>query len=637
MPRLFRAALAAVSLAVLVSLPSTAHASESTKVAIIVGPVGELTATYLYLAETAAATAERHGATVARAYSPNATPASVLAAVADAHVVVYFGHGWGTPSPYGGLNRAKMNGWGLQGPTANGTHSDAGSQIAYYGEDWILANARPAPGFVMIYSNTCYAPGASEGGHPEATASDAAQRVANYSRPIFALGGSAYYATDFDLGASDLVDRLLGNRDASFAWAFSADSRYVPWGLSVQAHHFSAGQQMWLHHSKYTDGPPNYWYAFAGNPDLTPRRAWDRVAPAVTLTSPAPGAVDVPANASIELRTSEPLNSADASTVRLLDADGAAVPSSFAYDAKQGVMTLTPEGPLRLSGGYRVQVAGPVDAAGNAVAASEWAVRTRLDADALVEAIPVVLEPGAHELVGLSGDAAGSDSTQLFEVADARWLTATARARLYGRPGSWLQLAGGGLDGWWVRESARAHAVGVTDEAALDPGTAVTLQPPRYALAQFDGAAMQPLTEMELREPRAIEVDRLVVLDGRTFLRLGASENGLAGAWVEVGAATVPAEIMLQRILATEQRSAPATGSVGLGDWTLFRFDDRGRVLERRDVASTELQGFATDVTLTIGPRRFFVINGGELTGWAVADHPRLAVVLSQAAAVPTE
>ena len=75
--RLFRAALAALSLAAVLGLPNPAYATVPTKVAIIVGPVGELTPTYLALAERAAATAEQHGATVARAYSPNATPANV--------------------------------------------------------------------------------------------------------------------------------------------------------------------------------------------------------------------------------------------------------------------------------------------------------------------------------------------------------------------------------------------------------------------------------------------------------------------------------------------------------------------------------------------------------------------------------
>src|SRR5687768_15279696 len=253
LPRLFRAALAALSLAAVLGLPVTAHAAAPTKVAIIVGPVGSLTPTYLALADAAAAAAEARGAVVARAYSPNATPANVLAAVADANVIVYFGHGYGHPSPYGGLNTAKQNGWALQGPGARGTHGDSGSQVAYYGEDWIVANARPAAGFVMIYSNTCYAPGASEGGHAPASPWTAAQRVAYYSRAVFAMGGSAYFATDFDRGAADLVGRLLADPAGTFGSAFANDHRFVGSALTAQPHPFSAGQTIWLHRSKYTD------------------------------------------------------------------------------------------------------------------------------------------------------------------------------------------------------------------------------------------------------------------------------------------------------------------------------------------------------------------------------------------------
>ena len=322
MTRLFRAALAAVCLVAIIALPTTVHAAPPTKVAIIVGPVGSLTPTYLALAEAAAATAEQHGATVARAYSPNATPGNVLAAVADANVVIYFGHGYGHPSPYGGLNTAKQNGWGLQGPAARGTHGDGGGQLQYLGEDWIVANARPAPGFVMIYSNTCYAPGASEGGHAPATPFTAAQRVGYYSRKVFSMGGSAFFATDFDRGAADLVARLLGNRGATFGAAFASDPRFVPSALTSQGHPFSAGQTIWLHRSKYTDGPPNYWYAFAGNPDLTPLRAWDREAPTATLTTPISGAQDVLPSAALALRMSEPVHGAGAATISLTDAAG---------------------------------------------------------------------------------------------------------------------------------------------------------------------------------------------------------------------------------------------------------------------------------------------------------------------------
>jgi len=637
LPRLFRAALAAVSLAALVSFPAPVGAGEDRpKIAIIVGPVASLTPVYLALAEAAASTAERRGATVARAYSPSATPANVLAAVADANIVIYFGHGYGYPNPYGGLDTAKQNGWALQGPGARGTHGDVGDEVAYYGEDWIVANARPAPGFVMIYSNTCYAPGASEGGQPEATALVAAQRVAYYSRSTFALGGSAYYATDFDRGAADLVDRILGNPDATYGSAFTADARYVPWGLSVQPHMLSAGQQLWLHRSKYTDGPPNYWYAFAGNPDLTPRRAWDQVAPTVTLEAPAPDAVDVRPESTFTLRASERLVGVDSTTVRLLDGWGTAVAAAVTYDAGRGVITLTPATRLSLSGRYRVAVDGVSDAAGNGVGPVEWSVRTRIDADALAEPMPVVLEPGVHELVRLAAPGS-AETTELLEVGQQRWLTAAARARLDGRSGSWLQLAGADLEGRWVRESPQAHAARVSDEAALDPGTTVELRAEGYPVHELAEGAMRPVSALEFRGERAVEVDRLLVLDGRTYLRLAASEAVMAGRWVEVAAEAAPTEASVQRLVQAEQRDAPAAGSLGLGDWTLFRFDDRGRVVDRRTVSSGEGQGFATEVTLTVGARRFLVVSGGELAGWAVADHPRVAVVLPQLAAAPAE
>ena len=634
MSRLFRAALAALSLAAVLGMPTAARAADPPKVAIIVGPVGSLTPTYLALAELAAGRAERNGATVSRAYSPNATPANVLAAVADANVVIYFGHGYGHPSPYGGLNTAKQNGWALQGPAARGTHGDAAGQVAYYGEDWITANARPAPGFVMIYSNTCYAPGASEGGHPPATALQAAQRVAYYSRSTFTMGGSAYFATDFDRGAADLVDRLLGNPGATFANAFVTDPRYVPSGLSIQAHHFSAGRQIWLHRSKYTDGPPNYWYAFAGNPDQTPLRAWDPVAPTATL---AGAAVDVAPGAALTLQVSEPLVGVSDATVRLTDGAGDLVPAAVAYDPSAGVVRLQPAEPLRLSARYQLSVVGGItDKAGNALAPAELMLRTRLDADPLAERLPVVLESGTHQL--LRFDALGTlAEMQTIEVANARWLTAVNRARLEGRPGTWFELSGGGLDGWWAQESPAAHAVGIVEEVALEPGTAVTLRGQRYAVSSLRNGALEPFTELSATAERSLEVDRRLVRDGRTYVRVGTAEPGLAGSWIAVGPGVAPSEAAVRRLLGTEVSDSIATLSLGLGDWTLFRFDTDGRAIERRTVSGSATVGLATQETVLVGGRRFFVLSGGELAGWAVADDPRVTVVRAQLAHAPRE
>ena len=628
MSRLFRVALAALSLAAVLGLPSTIHAaSPPTKVAIIVGPVGSLTPTYLALADAAAAAAEQGGAIVARAYSPHATPANVLAAVAGAHVVIYFGHGYGHPSPYGGLNTAKQNGWALQGPGARGTHGDAGGEIAYYGEDWIVANARPAPGFVMIYSNTCYAPGASEGGHAPASASVAAQRVAYYSRGTFAMGGSAYFATDFDRGAADLVGRLLANRGATFGSAFASDHRFVPSALTSQPHHFSAGQTIWLHRSKYTDGPPNYWYAFAGNPDLNPLLAWDRTPPTVSASTPKAGATDVATDAMISVQLSEPVSGISDATLSLRDAVGEAVAASVTFEPSTRVATITPGAPLSLSSRYTVVAgAGILDLAGRQLAPVTWSFFTRLDADPLSADLPIVLESGTHELVRFEPD--GSVAERLaIEVVDRRWLQADQRTRLFGLPGSWLHIDDDDLGRWWVAESSRAHALGRVEDAALSAGTQITLPPLEHLLHRFDASGASITDDREIAGGRSVSVDRRRVFDGRTFLRVVGTES--AGGWIESNPSIADTEPAARRVLAIEERAKEARVVLEPGARTAFRFDDAGRVTQRRTFSDAESRtlSLTTKEDRVIGGAGFAIVASGEFAGWALAEGSGLRIV----------
>ncbi|MEO5986870.1 MAG: hypothetical protein ABIW50_06840 [Candidatus Limnocylindria bacterium] len=264
----------ATAVAVMVAslgLATPARASTPIKVAIIVGPVGEeLTPVYISLAEASATAAEIRGATVARAYSPDASAENVLAAVEGADIVIYLGHGVGTPNPYSdNPNAATTNGWGLNGPGANGNHADAwqDGSLAYYGESWIAEHARPAPGWVMIYSNACYAPGASEGFDTPADEAVAAARVGAYSRaPLAELGAAAYFATDFYEGAAHLVGAMLDQPTMPFGDVFASEPRFSADGLVRLPHELVAGAETWLHRSAYFEGKVDYWYAFAGNP-----------------------------------------------------------------------------------------------------------------------------------------------------------------------------------------------------------------------------------------------------------------------------------------------------------------------------------------------------------------------------------
>jgi hypothetical protein len=268
-PLLILVAIVAMLLGSLGHAPA-ARAATPVKIAIIVGPVGdELTPVYISLAEAAATAAETRGATVATAFSPDATADNVLAAVDGANVVVYFGHGVGSPNPYSDTpNPATTNGWGLNGPKAKG-HADSwkDGSLTYYGEAWIAQHARPAPGWVMIYSNACYAPGAGEGFDEPATEEVAASRVAAYSRaPLADLGASAYFAIDFFEGAAGLLGTLLDQPDLPFGDVFAAEPHFDAAALTTLANPLVDGTETWLQKSPYFEGKSDYWYAFAGNP-----------------------------------------------------------------------------------------------------------------------------------------------------------------------------------------------------------------------------------------------------------------------------------------------------------------------------------------------------------------------------------
>ncbi|MGH2356566.1 MAG: S-layer homology domain-containing protein [Candidatus Limnocylindria bacterium] len=272
--------------AALAAAPHSARAAGE-KVVIVVGPVGTLTDNYRARGDQIAATATAAGAQVVKVYSPDATWENVLAAVNGANVIVYVGHGNGYPNPYGSTELTdRTNGWGLNriagvdGADPTGDGDNWGTNMVYCGEDALLGRSMagaaqqqyctggpitPAPNFVMIYSNACYAPGAGEA-RPAPDESVAVSRVANYSWPILALGGT-YVATD--LGSARMVDLVLRNPTTNFGTIFERGNGFEAAALRRFAHPDASGSEVWV---QKTDGlgDPDYWYAFAGNPSRTP-------------------------------------------------------------------------------------------------------------------------------------------------------------------------------------------------------------------------------------------------------------------------------------------------------------------------------------------------------------------------------
>jgi hypothetical protein len=263
------------------------------KVVIIVGPTGGQTTDYRQRGDSYAATAAAAGATVVKVYSPTATWANVKAAVNGANIIIYLGHGNGFPNPYGTTELTdRHDGWGLNRTERSSTDpygdSDNWSQYMVYCGEKVLRGLltpsddstrlnycggtandgiTPAPNWVMIYSNACYAPGASEGSDVPATEAVALQRVRNFSYPALMVGAGAYFATDF--GANGIVDNILRNPNMAFAEIAERANGY---NLSVQRHFDHpdlGGYRIWIQNS----GAPtsgSYKLAYAGRLGLTP-------------------------------------------------------------------------------------------------------------------------------------------------------------------------------------------------------------------------------------------------------------------------------------------------------------------------------------------------------------------------------
>ena len=189
------------SLGILV--PSVAAATGEPKVVIIVGATHGATSGYRADADRIYAEAIKYTHNVVKVYSPNATWAKVKAAVVDASVVVYLGHGNGWPSPYTyDPTYATKDGFGLNATAGAGDYNNK-----YYGEPSI-ATLDFAPGALVILNHLCYASGNSEPGNPEPSITVARQRADNYAAGFFKAGAAAVIA-EGHAGAESTIRALF--------------------------------------------------------------------------------------------------------------------------------------------------------------------------------------------------------------------------------------------------------------------------------------------------------------------------------------------------------------------------------------------------------------------------------------------
>jgi len=541
-----------IFLAILLSVMASAlpaHAAAPTiKVAIIVGPVGDLTPLYLRLAEDAAAAAEAAGADVARAYSPEATPANVLEAVEDANIVIYYGHGTGFPNPYSSyLNPASYNGWGLQGPRARGTHEDsfANGTLKYYGEEWIAANAKPAPGFIMIYSNTCYAPGAGEGKDGPATPAQAQERVGYYSRAPLTMGASAYFAIDFTYGASRLVRNILSDPTLSYGDVFAAEDLYQSAAVTSLPHPLINGAQILLHRTHYLNGELNYWYAFAGDPTASAASSWDDTPPALQRVDPDADEKAVARDTSVIVEFDEPLFGVFDDAVTLHDGLGNEVAGSVWYNPDIYRITFLPDKPLAEGAEYTLELGDVIrDRMGNAIKTQSLFFRTwgPTTGDDLFFGTPrsATLNEGEHDIFAFDEDGKQTDKRTISAGIDTR-LAVSARVSIAGHPGMYLAIAGGENAGFYLPERAAvSYLPGVAWFNKFAEPRPLILPAGEYGHYRLLVDDWFAVPVQAVKEELEVAIDAHAVINGESHLRIADGE--MAGLWIKETIETVLAD-----------------------------------------------------------------------------------------------
>jgi len=497
-----------------------AAASVAPKVAIIVGPTGGQTDFYRNDADEVAAAAEAAGATVARAYSPEATWANVMAAVDGANIVIYMGHGNGFPSPYSSTeNRDRVNGWGLNRTTTNGDSDNWSTTMVYCGEKALLGSLtssdgaaqrtycsggpiHPAPNWVMIYAHACYAPGASEGWDTPATESVAFQRVRNYSYPALQLGAGAYFATDFGNGAPDLVDTILRNPEMPFGVIAEGANGY---DLSDQRHFDHpdiAGARLWIQNTgSPTSG--DYYLGFAGHLDRTPSGSTvpyteptPPAIPEVVGRYPAPGASGVATTVVAAARFSMPVSGVSADTFQLRDASQASLPASVTYDPIQFRATLKPAAPLVEGVTYTLRLSGAITSLeGGPLPVTTWSFQVgggaATDPMTFNPWARLVFKRGTHTAYQFDAAGAMLSRKSIVLTADSSAYAAVRRT-LVNQSGSWLYVVSGAFTGYWLRESPALYVSGWTPPAfgpadqAWSPATRVVIRKGTHTGYRFD-------------------------------------------------------------------------------------------------------------------------------------------------------
>ncbi|HEX2755186.1 MAG TPA: FlgD immunoglobulin-like domain containing protein [Candidatus Limnocylindrales bacterium] len=284
---------AAIVIALITALgiagPVAAVQTSTAKVVIIVGATHGATAGYRSNADAAYNEAIKYTSHVTKVYSPNATWSKVKAAVYNANIVIYFGHGNGWPSPYTyDPTYTTKDGMGLNADL-NGDGKLSDYENKYYGEPY-MAQLHLAPNAIVLLHNLCYASGNSEPGGAAPSVGVARQRIDNYAAG-FLKGGARAVIADGHMGPPNYLAGLFTtSRSIVDLW------RSMP---NYHGHESSFASTRSPGYMDYSD-PDNATSSFYRSLVVKPAMTTTAVTNAVGDTGLDPASLVVPGRASVE-------------------------------------------------------------------------------------------------------------------------------------------------------------------------------------------------------------------------------------------------------------------------------------------------------------------------------------------------
>lgn len=545
------------------------------KVVIIVGPTGSMTDGYRATGDSIADTAEQAGAEVVKVYSPRATWARVRKAVEGANVVVYLGHGNGYPNPYGSTELPdRHDGWGLNRTRWHGDKDDWSRTMVYCGEKALLGTLKstdgaaqwqycggssgtdginPAANWVMIYNKACYAPGAGEGWDMKATESQAFRRVTNYSTPILLNNGGAFFATDMWEGGEQLVDLVLRNRDTTFGDIAQAAPGFDMFAQRRFDHPDADGSQVWIQRT-HIDMGTDYWFAYAGNPSMTPSGVMGEYVPppppTVTAVSPVAGSTGAGTATTVTATFDQPVTRVSTSTFKLEDVWGLTVPGTVSYASSSRRATFRPSVPLEAGLTYKATLTAGIRGVGARLARQSWTFTVAGTPDASItryaEPQDLVLELGTNTRYqfDLTGALRGAETSTL---GGARQVQTTMQRSLPGQTGRWFYVASGSWTGYWLRESSAAHLTGdssadVDATEAADGGLTVWIRRGTHSAYTFSASGAMLAVRTRTPSGGDAPADEARTLPGQTGLWFHMTGSGWSGYWLRASSVVYAAD-----------------------------------------------------------------------------------------------